>query len=233
MAKKVLTNKVKTSRKKISIKPNISKLKKAAIVAAMIGALGVGGYNELVVKPKVTAKIESDRKIAETKKLTNNNPQNVSDFYTEEVISIYGRLISKGSSKITAEDINLANRELLSHKGVVYFDPIDRVFVLRPYTDFGKTQSQAYEIIKEAKGFRHVWFDKKVYEFAYDARANLNSKKPNQELIKKKIKKANEIITNSGGQREIRLEKVLDKSNNPIYRIVLYNKLTSEKVYDF
>ncbi len=233
MVKKIQTNKVTTSRNKISIKPNISKLKKAAIVAAVIGAIGIGGYKELVVKPKETAKIENYKKIAETKNLTNNLPKNLESFYTEEVISIYARLISKGSSNITVADINLANRELLSHKGVVYFDPIDGVVVLRPYTDFGKTQSQAYEIIKEAKGFRHVWLDKKVYEFAYDARANLNSKKPNQELIKKKIKKANEIIKNNGGQREIRLERTLDKSNNPNYRLFLYNKLTAEKVYDF
>jgi len=232
MAKKPLT-KVPTSRKKISIQPNRSKLKKAAIVAAMIGAIGAGGYKELVVKPKENAKIENYRKIAETKKLTNNNPQNLPRFYTDEVMGVYARLISKGSSKITAVDINLANRELLKHKGVVYFDPVDGVVVLRPYTDFGKTQSEAYGIIKEAKGFSHVWFDKKVYEYAYDARANLNSKKPNIELIKSKIKKANEIIKGNGGQREVRLEKILDKSNKPNYRLVLYNKLTAEKVYDF
>ena len=37
----------------------------------------------------------------------------------------------------------------------------------------------------------------------------------------------------NGGQREIRLETVQDKSNTLKHRLVLYNKLTAEKVYDF
>ena len=222
-----------TPRWKISIKPNFSKLRKTLIVAALAGAIGVGGYREIVVKPKQTAKIEYYRKIAESKTLTNKKPQNLESFYTDEVLSIFSPLVSKGPSKVKQQDINLANNELLKHKGVVYFDPVDGVVVLRPYTDFGKTQSEAYNVIKEAKGFRRVWLDKKAYVPAYDARTNLNSKKPNFKLIRRNIEKANDIIMKNGGLREIRLETVQDKSNTLKHRLVLYNKLTAEKVYDF
>lgn len=207
-------------------------LKKALIVATISGAIGFGSYNELVLKPKDKIKNENYRAIAETKNLTDHKPQNLESFYTDEVMGIYAKLISKGAEKVTPQDITLANRELLKHKGVTYFDPVDKVFYIRPHLDFGTTQARAYEVIKESVEFKHLWFNGKIYEKVYDIKATLNKEKPDVNLIRRQISRINNYIRKNGGIRELSLEtSVVGSKTN--YRLVLHNKLTSEKTQNF